>query len=171
MHPTWLSELTTSANERPFLPEEIEKYYTYLDTVPLRVRVSEELEELEDSLVAELTKAAKPRFGDAFWFSNRFIKDTVETLRVVAQAVLLDEHRVIDDRLIFHLLNLCDELDIPSIELRDLYRLLREQLHEKMAVDTFTLVSPVLDRLLSALDRPEGFFETVRDSVSSRVPA
>ena len=87
----WLITLVKDANERLLTEKEVERFIAFLDTLPARIKLSEDLEKFEPEILAALTKELPAAYPDRPGYSRLVIQDVVESLRHLFVSVFVDE--------------------------------------------------------------------------------
>jgi hypothetical protein len=147
---TWMTELIYGANERFFSRDELERMKAYFGSMPARLRAAEELERLESTL-AEHCRSEWHNQAPACTPSPMLLRDQIESLRLVAQAMLLDDPRLLQSRLLDHLGNLTHNLSGADRELQAGYQTLGAVLRRQLSPTSLGLLEPYLERILETV--------------------
>ncbi len=150
---TWLTDIIRTTNEALFNEADLTRIMTYYASMPARLKLSEELERLEPTLVKSLQTELSKRYPDRSLYSRRFIQDIVESLRCVNRAVLADDLRLLRYRWIDHVLDVATAANIDLQEIRDAYLSLREILQSSLPRSAWETLEPAYEELLDALTR------------------
>ncbi|VTR98397.1 globin family protein [Tuwongella immobilis] len=147
----WLNEMLYSVNERFFTPAELDKVRTYVNSVTPRMRVAEEIEKMESWLERELITQLARQHPTRTCYNQRFVRDVIESMRVVVQSMLADDPRLLQYRVTDHLTALVRNLEIPAEVVAAPYHLLQTLLAEKLGVSQWGILEPYLSQITDAL--------------------
>jgi len=150
---TWLTDIVRSTNERIFSESDLTRIMAYYATVPARLRLCEELERLEPTLVKPLHAELLKRYPGRSLYSRRLVQDLVESLRYVNRAVLADDVKLLRRRWVDHLVEATDATGTDPQEIRDAYVVLRELLERQLPRSAWEVLEPAYVDMLDALTR------------------
>lgn len=150
---TWLTDVIRSTNERLFSESDLTRIAAYHATVPARLRLSEELERLEPTLVKPLHAELLKRFPGRTLYTRRLVQDLVEGLRHVNRAVLADDLRLLRRRWVDHLVEATSATGTDPDEVRDACVVLRELLERQLPRSAWEVLEPAYADMLDALTR------------------
>lgn len=150
---TWFTDIIRTTNERIFSEADLTRIMAYYATVPARLKLSEELERLEPTLVKPLQAELAKRYPSRALYTRRFAQDLVESLRYINRAVLADDFRLLRRRWVDHLVQLLDATGTDPQEVLDAYQVLRELLERQLPRSAWEVFEPVFTEMLDALTR------------------
>jgi hypothetical protein len=148
---TWLTDLIYGANEQIYRREELGRFMGYYETLQARFKAAAEVEEQEAGLPERCLALLRRQHPDRPLYTARLLSELAASLRVVAQAMLLDEPRVLEERLLRHWREVLKSLDLPAAEVADAYRVLAEEVLRGLTVPSAALMEPFLKRVQDAL--------------------
>jgi hypothetical protein len=149
---TWLTEIIKDANERPYNDRELERILVYYAGMPTRLKVAEQIEQLEAELTNSLPAELKRRYPQRNLYTKRLVLDLLESLRHFTVALLAEEPRLFRERWLHHLARVLQELSIDPTEISDVYLIIAERLKAKVGVTNHDLLQPLLDDLFQTLE-------------------
>jgi hypothetical protein len=150
---TWFTEIIFTANERLFNDEELARIQSYYTSVPTRLKLVEELEKHEQTLMRNLHKELQRRYPDRSIYTRRFAQDLVEGLRHLARAVLADDMRLLRHRWIDHMLAVVVTTNIDPQWFADAYAVLRELLQRQLTRSVWEVLDPAWNEIIDSLTR------------------
>jgi hypothetical protein len=154
------AEVLRHSEGRYLTAEERERLLAFARDVPGRVRAGEEVEQAEGAVVAAACDELRenyPRFGRVHaqaW--DRLAHDLRLVLRYDVRAMLADDARALDDKLLYYLRSVWAAYHVTPPFVRDALTLLRDRLRGRLSPESFGHLEPFLDRNLAVLaDIPE----------------
>lgn len=150
---TWFTDIVRSTNERIFSESDLTRIMTYYGSMPARLKLSEELERIEPTLTKPLHAELLKRYPNRSLYTRRLVQDLVESLRVLNQAVLADDLKLLRARWINHLLDIVSALELDAREIRDAYVVLQEMLERQLPRSAWEMLEPAYAEMLDALTR------------------
>ena len=144
---TWFTDIIRHANERLFTDAELTRIMEYYGTIPVRLKLGEELEKLEPELLKILKANLAERFPDRALYSKELLQDLVESLRHVNLAILLDDPKLLRERWTDHVTSVMADLGIERHEVHDAYASMRVMLEKKLTRTTWEIMQPLYDDL------------------------
>lgn len=154
-----LQSMARAAEGRYFTPEERRLLRDYAASVPQRLDAAERIEQHEESLlgfVVEEMKKRHPEFAthrEQPW--ARLFRDLQLVLRSCAQALVCDDRRLLDDRVLYWVRSVAAASNVPPAFQHECYSWLREQCRTRLPEQAFGLLKPLLDRTVEVLGQPE----------------
>ncbi len=153
MQNTWLTDIIHSTNERMFSESDLTRMMAYYSTVRSRLRLCEEMERIEPTLVKPLHAELVKRYPARPLYNRRLIQDLVESLRYLTRAVLADDLKLLRQRWVDHLIDVMDTTGLDPQEVRDAYVVLRELLERQLPRSAWEVLEPTFVDMLDALTR------------------
>lgn len=153
MFNTWFTDIVRTTNERPLGDSDLTRIMAYYGTVPARLRLSEELERLEGTLLKPLQAELGKRFPGRPLYTKRFVQDILESLRHVNRAVLADDLKLLRGPWVDHVVEVLAATETDPEEVLDVYTVLRELLVKQLPKSTLEVLEPAYDEMLDALTR------------------
>jgi hypothetical protein len=150
---TWFTDIIRTTNERIFSDADLTRITAYYATVPARLRLSEELERLEPTLVKPFLAELSKRFPGRALYNRRFAQDLIESLRYINRAVLADDLRLLRRRWVDHLIEVFDATGLDPQAVIDAYGVLRELLERQLPRSAWEVLEPAYTDMLDALSR------------------
>jgi hypothetical protein len=150
---TWLTDIVRSTNERIFSESDLTRIMAYYATVPSRLRLCEELERIEPTLVKPMHAELLKRYPGRALYTRRLVQDLVESLRYLNRAVLADDLKLLRRRWVDHLIEVTDATGTDPQEIRDAYVVLRELLERQLPRSAWEALEPAFADMLDALTR------------------
>jgi hypothetical protein len=150
---TWLTDIIRTTNESIFSDADLSRIMAYYASMPSRLKLCEELERLEPTLVKSLHGDLVKRYPNRPLYSRRFVQDLIESLRIINRAVLTDDLRLLRYRWIDHLQDLAAATNLDLQEVREAYLVLRDLLHRTLPRSAWSVLEPAYEELLDALTR------------------
>jgi len=149
---SWFTEMVFAANERLFREDELVRIEAYLQTVPNRLKLLEELEKNEETLIKQVYKDLQKRYPRRNLYTRRLVQDVVEGLRYVGRAILADDMRLLRSRWISHMARMVYNLRIDPTVFTDLYNVLAEHLQRTLTRELYQLIEPAIKEITAALE-------------------
>jgi hypothetical protein len=153
MFNTWFTDIVRNANERTFNDAELTRIMAYYSSMPARLRLNEELERIETSLLKPLQAELSKRFPGRPLYTKRFVQDILESLRHLNKAVLADDLKLVRRPWVDHIVDTMAATDIDPMHVIDAYHVIREMLVKKLSKSAWEVLEPVYDDMLDALTR------------------
>jgi len=147
---TWFTEIVRDANERLFSPAELDRIMAYYSSMPARLKAAEEIEVIDADFNRNLLVEMRKKFPNRELYSKRVILDLLDGLRVLAQALLMDEPQFLRDRWIFHLIRVIEESGIDPDHVRDVYVEMGNVLNHRLSASSRELMGPLLQELIES---------------------
>ncbi|CAN5350883.1 hypothetical protein BH11PLA2_BH11PLA2_31450 [soil metagenome] len=150
---TWFTDIVRTTNERLFSESDLTRIMTYYSTVPARLKLSEELERLEPTLLKPLHAELLKRFPGRTLYSRRLVQDLVESLRHLNRSVLTDDLKLLRRPWVDHVLEVVDATGVDATEITDAYGVMREMLKKQLPKSAWEVLEPAYEDMLDALTR------------------
>ncbi len=150
---TWFTDIVRNANERLFNETELNRIMVYYTSMPTRLRLCEELEKLEPTLVKPLHAALLKKYPGHTLYSRRFVQDLVESLRYLNRAAMADDMKLLRRRWTDHLIEATTATGIDPQEVLNAYVVMREMLEKQLPRSTWEALEPYYSDLTDALSR------------------
>lgn len=155
-----LTKLVNDADGRYFNSDERRLLQDFAEALPTRLRAAEQVEQHEDEVLKSALEELQnnyPNFAkyhDQAW--ARQYRDVQLVLRAAAAAMVADDIKQLDDRMLYWLRTMFAANNYTPQFVRDTFTLVRDRLKDKLGKDEFALMQPFLDRALEVLpDFPE----------------
>lgn len=135
--------------------DEKEKITSFIQGFNKRLKFAELIEEAEDSAVRfciDKTRKRYPNFDkyhDKAW--AKAFRDVQLTTRYATQAMLLDEPKLLETKLLFWLRTILAGLNFTPEFNRDTYTYLTEGFRQSLPPDAFTEIEPYLARVVDVM--------------------
>jgi hypothetical protein len=135
--------------------EEKGKITSYITDFQQRLKIAEMIEEAEDGAVRfciDNTRKRYPNFDkyhDKAW--AKAFRDVQLTTRYATQAMLLDDARILEDKLLFWLRTILAGLNFTPEFNRDTYTYLTEGFRQALPPDAFAQFDPYLARVVEIM--------------------
>lgn len=156
---TRLQNMARAAEGRYFTPDERRILREYAESVPQRLEAAERVEQNEESILAaviEEIRQRRPEFAthrDQPW--ARLYRDLQLVLRSSTQALVCDDERLLDERVLYWLRSVAAASDVSPAFLGECYTALRERCRATLPESAFRLLKPLLERAVEVLGQPE----------------
>lgn len=150
-----INQLLIGSDSRYLTADERTEVMDYVQKFSERLKVAALIEEAEDGAVRfciENTRKRYPNFDkyhQAAW--AKAFRDVQLTLRYVAQAMLVDEIKLLEEKLLFWLRTILAGLNFTPEFNRDTYTYLKQGLRQSLPPDAFETVQPYLDRVIEIM--------------------
>jgi len=138
----WLNRLIAQSNGRPFTMDEAERIAEFAESLPDRLAAAKKLEDSQKWLAKQLSDAVAPKAHGWGLPKDPFTNDFTQTLSAIAQAMLLDDPKLLDHTVIAPFEALAEALDIPADELGELYTMAWQALSRRLDVKSVSLFLP-----------------------------
>jgi hypothetical protein len=155
-----LQKLALASEGRYFAPAERQEALAFATTLPARFQVSDEIEHHESAIVQSVIEEMQKRYPnfakqhEQAW--AKAFRDLVLVLRFDVQAMVCDEIRWLDEKVLFWLRTMLVAGNFTPKFNHDCFTLLREQVQLRVSPDAFAWMKPFLDRNVEVLsDIPE----------------
>jgi hypothetical protein len=135
--------------------DEKSKIAEYMTSFQERVKIAEMIEEAEDSAVRfciDNTRKRYPNFDkyhDKAW--AKAFRDVQLTTRYAAQSMLLDEPKILRDKLLYWLRTILAGLNFTPEFNRDTYTYLMEGFRQSLPPDAFAQFEPYLSQVIDIM--------------------
>ncbi|HEY1065212.1 MAG TPA: hypothetical protein VGE52_03855, partial [Pirellulales bacterium] len=158
---TWIAEIIDEAGGRHLSPFEQRIVRREAKRLRAAYEASRELERAESTILESVGAGLRSRHAGVLpWFDSNCADGALDlalALRVVAQAMLADEPRWLDDRLLDFCRAVLGTLGVARDAAADCYSELLAAVQREVSEPTFALARPYLERLrLGMTDAPEG---------------
>jgi hypothetical protein len=155
-----LTQLAFAADGRYFSGDERNQLVSFANAMPKRVAAADAVAQKEDAVIRAVIEQMQQRFPnfakhhDQAW--ARQFRDVQLVLRADAQAMIFDDLRRLDDKVLYWLRTVFAASNYTPGFVRDCFESLRDQLRSKLNRDEFDLLQPYLNRNVEVLsDFPE----------------
>jgi hypothetical protein len=153
MFNTWMTDIVRTTNERIFSEADVSRMMAYYGSMPARLKLCEELERLEPTLLKPLLAELGKRFAGRSLYTKRFVQDILESLRHLNRAVLADDLKLVRRPWVDHVVEVAAATDTDTREILDAYTVLREMLVKQLPRSAWEVLEPAYDDMLDALTR------------------
>jgi Phycobilisome protein len=150
-----ISEILVGSDSRYLTEEERKEVLDYVKGFDERFRVMALIEANEDAAVRfciENTRKRYPNFdkyhGSAW---AKAFRDVQLTTRYMAQAMMLDEMSILEDKLLFWLRTILAGLNFTPEFNRDTYTYLKQGFRQSLPPDAFTVFEPFMNRTIEIM--------------------
>ncbi|MCY2982491.1 MAG: hypothetical protein NTY15_02505 [Planctomycetota bacterium] len=150
-----ISEILVGSDSRYLTEEERKEVLDYVKGFDERFRVMALIEANEDAAVRfciESTRKRYPNFdkyhGSAW---AKAFRDVQLTTRYMAQAMMLDEISILEDKLLFWLRTILAGLNFTPEFNRDTYTYLKQGFRQSLPPDAFTVFEPFMNRTIEIM--------------------
>ncbi len=150
-----IQQMILDSDNRYLSEEEREEIKTYMQAFQKRLDVLALIEDKEDEAVRfciENTRKRYPNFDKyhaTAW--GKAFRDVQLTTRYMAQAMLLDEMQMLEDKLLFWLRTILSGLNFTPEFNRDTYTYLKQGFRQSLPPEAFNEFEPFLNRAISIL--------------------
>jgi hypothetical protein len=155
-----LQKLALAAEGRYFQPAERHELLELAKSLPSRLHASDQIQQKEEAIVAAVMQEMQKRYAkfakqhEHAW--AKAFRDVVLVLRFDVQAMVCDEMRWLEEKVLFWLRTMLAAGNFTPQFIRDCFTLLREQVKLQVNPESFTWLQPYLDRNIEVLsDIPE----------------
>ncbi len=155
-----LCQLARAADGRYFSGDERDGLLSYADSIPKRFGAAEAVAQKEDAVIRTVLEQMQERYPnfakhhDQAW--ARQFRDVQLVLRADAQAMIFDDVRRLDDKILLWIRTLFAANNYTPGFVRDCFESLRAQLQASLSHEEFDLLQPYLNRNVEVLsDFPE----------------
>lgn len=152
---TEIRTLLLESEGRYLTEDERQKVSTYMAKFQERLKIAEMVEEAEDSAVRfciDNTRKRYPNFDkyhEKAW--AKAFRDVQLTTRYAAQAMLLDEPKLLEDKLLFWLRTILAGLNFTPEFNRDTYTYLTEGFRQALPPEAFGQLEPYLEQVVEIM--------------------
>lgn len=150
-----INTILLDSDSRYLTPEESSELLAYTTTFAERLEAVKLIEENEDAAVRfciENTRKRYPNFdkyhGSAW---AKAYRDVQLTTRYMAQAMLVDELSILEDKLLFWLRTILSGLNFTPEFNRDTYTYLKQGFRQTLPPETFAKFEPYLNRTIQIM--------------------
>lgn len=150
-----IQQLILSSDSRYLSAEEKEQLTNYLDRTKRMLTLIGQIEEFEDTAVRfciDSTRKRYPNFDK--YHANAWAKafrDVQLTTRYMAQALLLDDMKTLEDKLLFWLRTILAGFSFTPEFNRDTYTYLKQGFRQSLPPDVYDAFEPYLDRTIEIM--------------------
>lgn len=150
-----IKQLILGSDSRYLTDEERSEIGGYLDGFAKRLEVMALVEEAEDNAVRfciDNTRKRYPNFDkyhDKAW--AKAFRDVQLTTRYMAQAMLIDEMSLLEEKLLFWLRTILAGFNFTPEFNRDTYTYLKEGFRQSLPPDAFAMMEPYLNRTIDVM--------------------
>jgi hypothetical protein len=151
--------LTQAAEGRYLTQDERKALRDYAASVPSRLNAAESIEAAESDVlnrVVDEMRKRHPNFAthrEQPW--ARLFRDVQLVLRTCTHAVVCDDVRLLDERVLYWLRSVAAAAGVPTSFQNDCYSLLRDVCASKLSSSDFAMLKPMLDRAAAVLGSDE----------------
>lgn len=150
-----ISEILVGSDSRYLTEDERKEVLDYVKGFDERFRVMALIEANEDAAVRfciDNTRKRYPNFdkyhGSAW---AKAFRDVQLTTRFMAQAMMLDEMNILEDKLLFWLRTILAGLNFTPEFNRDTYTYLKQGFRQSLPPDAFTVFEPFMNRTIEIM--------------------
>lgn len=147
--------IVRSAEGRYFTAQERRELLAYAASVPQRLEVTEQLERLEDTLLAAVTDEVKRRHPEFATHREqpwaRLYRDLQLVLRTASQALVSADLAQFEERVLYWLHSIATVSRVPPAFQRECYTLLRDECQNRLTEKSYELLAPMLERAIAVL--------------------
>lgn len=147
----WLINLVKDANERMLSVQEVERVIAFLDGLPARIKLGEDLERLEPEIVNALVKELPAAHPGRPGYTRVAIQDVVESLRHLFVSVFVDEPEFLRLRWTDNLAATLRESELDEEWAADIYRAADEKLRKLLRGTSLELYRPAMDQMMESV--------------------
>jgi hypothetical protein len=150
-----IKQLILGSDSRYLTEDERTEVTQYLDAFNQRLAVMSLVEEAEDAAVRfciDNTRKRYPNFDkyhDKAW--AKAFRDVQLTTRYMAQAMVIDEMALLDEKLLFWLRTILAGFSFTPEFNRDTYTYLKEGFRQGLPPDAFATMEPYLNRTIEVM--------------------
>jgi Phycobilisome protein len=147
-----ISEILVGSDSRYLTAEEREEVLEYTNGFPERFRIVGLIESNEEAAVRfciDNTRKRYPNFHTSAW--AKAFRDVQLTTRFMAQAMLLDEMGILEEKLLFWLRTILAGLNFTPEFNRDTYTYLKQGFRQNLPPDAYAVFEPYLDRTIEVM--------------------
>ena len=155
-----ISPMSLVSEGRYLTKDEQEELLAYAAALPKKIRYADLLEQKEGVIIGNLTEEMKRRypnfakFHDQAW--GKCQRDTSLVLRYDVQAMVFDDMKMLDDKLLYWLRTILSASNMTPKFVSDCYTILRDQVKAEVSAEAFAALQPYLQRNIDVLsDFPE----------------
>ncbi len=150
-----INNIILGSDSRYLTREEVDELAEYMTSFQARLETVQLIEENEDSAVRfciDNTRKRYPNF-DKYHASAwaKAFRDVQLTTRFMAQAMLIDEINILEDKLLFWLRTILSGLNFTPEFNRDTYTFLKQGFRQSLPPDHFARFEPFLDRTIEIM--------------------
>lgn len=155
-----IKQIVNGSDSRFLTKDEMRDILNYTNSLPARFKAATQAEQQEAEIIRWVIDQLRPRYPNMEKFHlrgwERGYRDVQLTFRYIVQAMVLDEVRVLEDKLLFWLRTILAGVDLTPQFIRDTYVLLTESCEARLSPESFELLAPFLHRTTEVLaDIPE----------------
>lgn len=155
-----IKQIINNSDSRFLNKEEMREILNYTNSLPARFKAATQAEQMEAEIIRWVIDQLKPRYPNMEKFHlrgwERGYRDVQLTFRYIVQAMILDDVKVLEDKLLFWLRTMLAGVDLTPQFVRDTYELLTESCEARLSQESFELLAPFLHRTTEVLsDIPE----------------
>jgi hypothetical protein len=155
-----LQTLARTAEGRYFHPDERQAMLAKAATLPSRFQAADQVQQHEEAIVQAVMEAMQQRYPESSAIKGPALAKTQNDVQLVlrfsAQAMVLDDLRWLDEKVLFWLRTILAAGNFTPQFSRDCFTLLREQVEKNVSPESARLLQPYLNRNIEVLcDIPE----------------
>ncbi len=152
---TKIGQLLTGSDSRYLTADEKQEVLAYVEAFPDRMKILSLIEENEEAAVRfciENTRKRYPNF-DKYHASAwaKAFRDVQLTTRYMAQAMLVADMGMLEEKLLFWLRTILAGLNFTPEFNRDTYTYLKQGFRQTLPPDAFSAFEPYLDRTIDIM--------------------
>lgn len=150
-----ISQILVGSDSRYLTAEERQEVLDYTQGFPERIKIVAMIEENEDGAVRfciDNTRKRYPNFDKYHLHAwAKAFRDVQLTTRYMAQALLLDDMALLEDKLLFWLRTILAGLNFTPEFNRDTYTYLKQGFRQALPPDVFSKFEPYLNRTIDIM--------------------
>jgi len=155
-----LFKLIHAGDSRYLTAEEQKEILSYTNTLPERFRIAAQVAEVEAAAVKRCIEETKKRYPNFERFHaqawGKAYRDVQLTVRYNVQAMMLDDMKVLDEKLLFWLRTILASFNFTPQFNRDTYTYLRDAFKAGLPAAAYKAMEPYFNRNIEVLaDIPE----------------
>jgi hypothetical protein len=152
---TRINLLIQGSDSRYLTPEERQEVVDYTNGFVERLAIVAQIEENEESAVRFCIDNTRKRYPNFDKYHTtawaKAFRDVQLTTRYMAQAMLLDEIGILEEKLLFWLRTILAGLNFTPEFNRDTYTYLKQGFRQSLPPDVFTKLEPFLNRTIEIM--------------------
>lgn len=152
---TRINLLIQGSDSRYLTPEERQEVVDYTNGFVERLAIVAQIEENEESAVRFCIDNTRKRYPNFDKYHTtawaKAFRDVQLTTRYMAQAMLLDEIGILEEKLLFWLRTILAGLNFTPEFNRDTYTYLKQGFRQSLPPDVFTKFEPFLNRTIEIM--------------------
>lgn len=143
-----MKQIINGSDSRYLDKNEMREILDYTTTLPLRFKVAGEVEQHEAAAVRYCIDEMRKRYPNMERYHlrgwERAYRDVQLVVRYNAQAMILDDAQVLEDKLLLWLRTMLSGVDLTPKFIRDTYDLLTEGFRRVLSAEAFEMLEPFL---------------------------